>query len=193
MLDYAPELEQSKVLLQNLFFFCSISRDKTLNEIERDWSDKLLERIRFQNNERNQTLSVRLKDILAPLNKDFNYEYCFGNQGIVDTLKDLNKHRFNQLQSIRHLTDHGSAVSVVKAIQTIRSRAEEEAETRLQQNDRQAKLRQEQENREPETGKEYQPRNRLRYDNEVDNGQLPPEVDDIFDSGCGVVWQEECL
>ena len=74
MLDFAPELEQSRILIENLNVYCSIvGRTADVNQIEKDWTSKLLNVLRMFNNANPQSLSIRVKDILAPLNKDFNY------------------------------------------------------------------------------------------------------------------------
>ena len=117
MIDFAPQLESSKLLTENLLTYCQmIGEADNLDKLERDWASKILWVIRAYGKPSKQSLPLRVKDILAPLNRDYNYRYCFGNAAIADILKDLNTHQFNQQQSIKRLTDFGSAVSVIEAI-----------------------------------------------------------------------------
>ena len=108
-----------------------IGEADNLDKLERDWASKILWVIRAYEKPTKQSLPLRVKDILAPLNRDYNYRYCFGNAAIADILKDLSTHRFNQQQSIKRLTDFGSAVSVIEAIKTLTRRREKAAENRM--------------------------------------------------------------
>ena len=101
-----PQLESSRLLTENLLTYCQmIGEADNLDKLERDWVLKCLWVLRAYGKPTKQSLPLWVKDILAPLNQDFNYRYCFGNVAITNILKDLNTHRFNQQQSIKQLTD----------------------------------------------------------------------------------------
>ena len=157
MIDFAPELEQSKILLENLLVYCRMRQSGVqLNQIEKDWTEKLIEYLRRFNKNPNtdrsedidasrHKLSIRLKDILLPLNRDCDFQYCFGNYRHEDALKDLAKEEFYKTQSIKRLTDKGSAISVKEAIKQVKKRAQEmqqEEEQRMEKLDADAVSRQ---------------------------------------------------
>ena len=71
-----------------------------VDKVESDWTSKVMET--FRNLEkRDRPLTVRHKDILAPLNLDTDYKYCLGNPSIENALRKLNDTRFARTQSIR--------------------------------------------------------------------------------------------
>ena len=119
MMDFAPELQSTRILQENLDYYCNILPKNTdLHQIEIDWTEKILEVIRnFE--KRTHDLSVRQKDILAPLNLDENYEYCFDNKAVKLTLEAFNKGKFAKEQSIKRRTNTGTAVSIVQMIKQL--------------------------------------------------------------------------
>ena len=93
MIDFAPQLESSRLLTENLLTYCQmIGKADNLDKLERDWASKCLWVLRAYGKPTKQSLPLCVKDILAPLNRDFNYHYCFGNAAITNILKDLNTH-----------------------------------------------------------------------------------------------------
>ena len=121
MMDFAPNLESTRVLQESLNTWCRMTETKDVNKAELDWTLKMLEVLKNMK-KRKTKLTIRQKDILAPLNLDENYKYCFKNKGIERELKKLNKHNFAKLQSIRRLTDTGGAISVVTMIKQLQER-----------------------------------------------------------------------
>ena len=143
MLDFAPDLEQAKSLLEYLNIYCTmLDNDSDINQVERDWTWKLTDALfRFRRPDRVGDLSVRIKDVLLPLNNDHNFTYCFGNDTVRHLLKKLNEHKCHQLQSIRRLT-RGAAGSVVSAIEAIQRQHQHHQHVRQQRLHEEAALRQ---------------------------------------------------
>lgn len=178
MMDFAPQLASTKILHENLNIFCTMQdRNTHVNKLEKDWAEKMVEALRRFNNANKQTLSVRVKDILAPLNKDYNYRYCLGNSGIVDTLKSLNSFRFAREQSIKQLTSNGAAVSVIDAINTLKRRQETQRERQHQQLQQEALSRQERLQRRP-------------HDDENDEDQRSAESVDMSNKDMPEILEE---
>ena len=121
-----------------------MTETKDVNKAELDWTLKMLEVLRNMK-KRTTKLTIRHKDILAPLNLDENYKYCFKNKGIERELKKLNEHNFAKLQSIRRLTDTGGAISVVTMIKQLQERHDRQVQLHQQQLDQDAACRQRQE------------------------------------------------
>ena len=93
----------------------------------------------FRNLEkREHPLSVRHKDILAPLNLEEEYKYCFGNRSIENSLKILNDVRLAKNQSIWKMTDAGSAIGVQEMMKRLKERHDQRTELRQQKLDKAA-------------------------------------------------------
>ena len=86
MMDFTPQLEATQILQENLDTYCRmVDADRTVDEVEVAWATKIIQV--FRNLEkRDYPLSVRHKDVLAPLNLDEDYVYCLGNRMIKHSL-----------------------------------------------------------------------------------------------------------
>ena len=139
ILDFYPEEPQSKVVLANLMAYCKLfSMDVDLAENE--FTKKLMESIRNYNHNplgggidtTHNKLPLRVLDILGPLNSDFGYIYCWGNDKIKDRLEKHNQNEFHKLQSIKQrFLDNGGAVDVKQALRRMEQRMKARHEQQL--------------------------------------------------------------
>ena len=139
LIDFAPELPQSRVLLENLNIFCTMHRSgSSIDTVERTWAGKLLDSLRrYSKLEAVTTLSNRMLDILCPLNREHNFKYCFGNKDVKHKVQKQLQH-WDGLKKWRH----EPSVSVISAVEILTRRMEQQAENRLQRNDQEANDRQ---------------------------------------------------
>ena len=128
-----------------------------VNKVEVDWAGKLIDTLRrfkwssnadVQISKPVNTLGIRVKDILAPLNRDFNYRYCFNSESIEGTLRFHNNNISKNQQSINRLNDTSSARSVDNAMQMIRKRLELHERQEQERLDQEGVLRQNKRHRE---------------------------------------------
>ena len=139
MIDFAPELPQSRVLQENLNIFCTMfSSTSSVDDIERKWAGKLVDALRrFTKSEAVPTLSNRILDILCPLNRDHAFKYCFGNKDVKHKVQKQLEH-WDSLQNWRHRP----SVSVISAVEIMRKRTERRNANRQRDLEREAEERQ---------------------------------------------------
>ena len=152
MMDFTPQLEATQILQENLDTYCRIvDGDMTVDEVEVAWATKIINVFRNLQ-KRDIPLSVRHKDVLAPLNLDENYDYCLGNRSIKHSLRKLNECKFAKQQSIRKMTNAGSAIPVIEMIKRLKERHDQETQRRQQRLEQAAAVEQQQQDDEADGG-----------------------------------------
>ena len=122
LMDYAPELEDAKTLLENLHVFCSYEENSNLDVegIEEKWATRLCDTIHnMKSVGKQERLSTRMLDILCPLNFENNYQYVFGNTSLLEHVRYVNKNRIFQSGVIKNLTNTGAALTIQEAIKML--------------------------------------------------------------------------
>jgi hypothetical protein len=130
ILDFCPQLEMAQVVLENINIYCQfLDPTSDLNKVERDYAKKLIEVLKkfqkssddFSAQEKN-SLSIRLKDFLGPLNYENQYKYCMGNYRIKAILKKTMDSHFSKQKTILRMRDSRCAVGVTEAIRFMERR-----------------------------------------------------------------------
>ena len=134
MIDFAPELESSKVLLENLYWFCQLQAGKeeevNTDRIEYDWTEKLVQIIDNYHDKGKNMKNECLKDVFAGPNLENNYQFCFGNQLIKQTLQSYNNYLGRRDKRIERMTESSHTISVSEAIKKLNDDTQKKKEAR---------------------------------------------------------------
>ena len=128
MIDFAPELECSKVLLENLYWYCQLESQDDLDKIEVQWTTKLAQIIDNYKGKGKNMKNPRLKELFCQPNLEHNYKYCFGNQLIQKTLQHYNRHQAKRVERINTMHDPSTAVPATDALSLINQQIERRRE-----------------------------------------------------------------
>ena len=133
MMDFAPELESSKVLLENLYWFCQLQagkEDVNTDRIEYDWTEKLVQIIDNYHDKGKNMKNECMKDLFAHPNLENNYKFCFGNQLIKQTLQQYNIFLEKRNERIDRMTQSSGAISVSEGIKKLNEDTSKKKEKR---------------------------------------------------------------
>ena len=64
--------------------------ESPLTKCSEEWTEKLVQIIDNFRDKTKNIKNIRIKNLLAPLNSRYKYEFCFGNQMIKQNLENFN-------------------------------------------------------------------------------------------------------
>ena len=158
MIDFAPELESSKVLLENLYWFCQLQAGKEevdINQIEYDWTEKLVQIIDNFHDKGKNMKNERMKHLFARRNLENNYQFCFGNPLIKQTLEHYNIFLGKRDERIERMTESSGAISISEAIEKMNEDTSKQKEKRQYELDAEALSRQSNSSNQSKIGETY--------------------------------------